>query len=114
MYTALNNIIITQTENSDVGYVCLWSLKNSSYPQVVNETHSGATCLSFHRNHSHVYAIGLRDGSLAVYNMSVLTDEPQYITDFNAKHKGCVRQVQILFFLIIIINYSNKKEKIYL
>lgn len=105
MYTALKNIIITQTESSDVGYVCLWSLKNSSYPQVVNQTHSGATCLSFHRNHSHVYVIGLRDGSLAVYNMSLLIDEPQYITDLSAKHIGCVRQVQM--FLFIIINYST-------
>lgn len=103
MYTALNNVIITQTHSSDVGFVCLWSFKNTSYPQVVNQTASGAICLSFHHNHGHIYAVGLRDGSLAVYNMSLLIDEPQYKTDFsNEKHISCVRQV--LMFIIIIIS----------
>lgn len=96
MYTALSSII-SQTENSDVGYVCLWSLKNSSYPQIVNQTQSGATCLCFHPDHGHVYVVGMRDGSLAVYNMSLLIDEPQYKTDVNdPKHISSVKQVQMV------------------
>jgi len=82
------------TENSDVGYVALWSLKNSSYPEYVSRTHCGALCLSFNRDHGYVLAVGLRDGSLAVYNVSLMTHEPQYTTDaVKTKHTACVRQV---------------------
>ncbi|XP_025200719.1 dynein intermediate chain 2, ciliary-like isoform X1 [Melanaphis sacchari] len=82
------------TESPDVGYVCLWSLKNPSYPEYINQTHCGAMCLDFHRNHGFLLAVGFHDGHLAVYNVSLPTKEPQYMTDsVNTKHMACVRQV---------------------
>ncbi|XP_001950034.2 dynein intermediate chain 2, ciliary-like [Acyrthosiphon pisum] len=68
------------TESPDIGYVCLWVLKNSSYPDYVAHTQSGAMCLSFHHDFGYLLAVGLRDGNLAVYNVSLLKNEPQYST----------------------------------
>ncbi|XP_050548241.1 dynein axonemal intermediate chain 1-like, partial [Daktulosphaira vitifoliae] len=82
------------TDSSDIGYICLWSLKNPSYPEYINQTHCGAMCLDFHREHGFLIAVGFHDGHLAVYNVSLPTKEPQYMTDaVNTKHKACVRQV---------------------
>ncbi|KAL4121331.1 hypothetical protein QTP88_013865 [Uroleucon formosanum] len=82
------------TDSPDVGYVCLWSLKNPSYPEYINQTHCGAMCLDFHRNHGFLLAVGFHDGHLAVYNVSLPTKEAQYMTDaVNTKHMACVRQV---------------------
>jgi len=69
------------TESPDIGYVCLWVLKNSSYPDYVAHTQSGAMCLSFHHDFGYLLAVGLRDGNLAVYNVSLLKNEPQYSTN---------------------------------
>lgn len=81
-------------DNVDVGYACVWSLTNSSYPEYVTRTHCGANCLSFHQDHGNVLAVGLRDGTLAVYNVSLPTTKPQYKTDsILTKHKACVGQV---------------------
>ncbi|XP_050420247.1 dynein axonemal intermediate chain 1-like [Adelges cooleyi] len=85
---------IPLTDSPDIGYLCLWSLKNPSYPEYINQTHCGAMCLDFHRQHGFLIAVGFHDGHLAVYNVSLPTKEPQYMTDsVNSKHKGCVRQV---------------------
>lgn len=87
------------TDSPDVGYVCLWSLKNPSYPEYINQTHCGAMCLDFHRNHGFLLAVGFHDGHLAVYNVSLPTKEAQYMTDaVNTKHMACVRQVNSLYF----------------
>jgi len=61
---------LTFTESPDIGYVCLWVLKNSSYPDFVAQTQSGAMCLSYHHDLGYLLAVGLRDGILAVYNVS--------------------------------------------
>lgn len=87
------------TDSPDVGYVCLWSLKNPSYPEYINQTHCGAMCLDFHRDHGFLLAVGFHDGHLAVYNVSLPTKEAQYMTDaVNTKHMACVRQVNLYLF----------------
>ncbi|VVC43937.1 Six-bladed beta-propeller, TolB-like,WD40-repeat-containing domain,WD40 repeat [Cinara cedri] len=81
-------------ETPDLGYVCLWSLKNTSFPEYVTQTHSAAICVSFHIEHTNILAVGLRDGSVAVYNVKLQTTEPQYkSTSDETKHMACVRQV---------------------
>lgn len=86
-----------------MGYVCLWSLKNPSYPEYINQTHCGAMCLDFHRKHGFLLAVGFHDGHLAVYNVSLPTKEAQYMTDaVNTKHMACVRQVSFYLFLILV------------
>lgn len=86
-----------------MGYVCLWSLKNPSYPEYINQTHCGAMCLDFHREHGFLLAVGFHDGHLAVFNVSLPTKEAQYMTDaVNTKHMACVRQVIFYLFLILM------------
>lgn len=81
-------------DNPDVGHVCLWSLKNSSYPEYAAQTHCGAMCTCFHPNYGYLLAVGLRDGSLGVYNISLQTNQPQYKVDqIEDKHTAPVRQV---------------------
>ncbi|VVC25456.1 WD40/YVTN repeat-like-containing domain,WD40 repeat,WD40-repeat-containing domain [Cinara cedri] len=81
-------------DSPSVGYVCLWSLKNPSYPEYINQTHCGAMCLDFHRDRGFLLAVGFHDGHLAVYNVSLPSKEAQYMTDsVNTKHMACVRQV---------------------
>uniref|UniRef100_A0A2S2QV56 Dynein intermediate chain 2, ciliary n=1 Tax=Sipha flava TaxID=143950 RepID=A0A2S2QV56_9HEMI len=85
---------LSSTDNPDVGYVCVWLLKNSSYPDFVTETDCGAMCLSFHHQFGYNLVVGFRDGGLAVYNINMLTHEPQYKTDLTqTRHMACVRQV---------------------
>lgn len=82
------------TEDPDIGHVCLWVLKNSSYPDYVTHTQSGAICLSFHHDFGYILAVGLRDGNLAVYNVSLLKNEPEYSTySAGTKHMASVMQV---------------------
>lgn len=81
-------------DDLDMGYVALWSLKNSSYPEYVSQTNCGAMCLSFNRDHGNVVAVGLRDGGVEVYNVGLPNSKPQYTVDaIKTKHTGCVRQV---------------------
>lgn len=83
-----------ETNQADVGYVCLWLLKNSSYPDFVTETECGAICLNFHQEHAYNLVVGFRDGGLAVYNISIMSHKPTYKTDLaQTRHMDCVRQV---------------------
>jgi len=85
---------LPMTEDPDIGHVCLWVLKNSSYPDYVAHTESGAMCLGFHHEFSYILAVGLRDGNLAVYNVSLLGNDPQYSThSTGTKHMASVMQV---------------------
>lgn len=59
-----NNIInfyyITVTFNSSIknGSVCLFSLKNPSYPEWICQTESPVMCLDFSVQHPHLLVIG--------------------------------------------------------
>ncbi|XP_026676189.1 dynein intermediate chain 1, axonemal-like [Diaphorina citri] len=44
------------------GYLCLFSLKNPSYPEYINHVKSGVMCFDFHHTHSSFLAVGLYDG----------------------------------------------------
>lgn len=101
------------TESSDFGYVCLWSLKNSSYPEYVVRTHSGAICLDINRKLGYMLAVGLRDGHVAVYNASLPTSNEQYITDsIYTKHGASVRQVSREYFQTLILPSATLLQKI--
>jgi len=85
---------LTFTDSPDIGNVCLWVLKNSSYPDYVAHTQSGAMCLSFHPDFGNILAVGLRDGNLGVYNVSLLKNQPEYSTSLSGtKLMSSVTQV---------------------
>lgn len=110
------HIVIAQghlpfNENPDVGYACLWSLKNSSYPEYVARTHSGAMCLSFHRDHGYALAVGMRDGTVVVYNVGLPTTKPQYTSDaVNDKHRACVRQVHHYRYPNVLVCFKKNRS----
>lgn len=82
------------TKQAD-GHVCLFSLKNPSFPVRHLPTSSGVMCLDFNREHPHLLAVGLYDGTVAVYNLNVRTTEPfSRSTVKCGKHTDTVWQVR--------------------
>ncbi|XP_043501928.1 dynein intermediate chain 2, ciliary isoform X1 [Polistes fuscatus] len=85
------------TFNSPIkdGSVCLFSLKNPSYPEWICPTESPVMCLDFSIQHPHLLVIGMKDGSVAVYNIMLPPTGPQYKSnDVTQKHGGIVWEVR--------------------
>jgi dynein intermediate chain 1, axonemal len=63
-------------------------------------------CLSFHQDYGNILAVGLRDGNVAVYNVSLLKNEPEYSTNLTrTKLIASVMQVHHMgFYKINFIN----------
>lgn len=98
------------------GTVCLFSLKNPSYPEWICPTESPVMCLDFNKQHPHLLVIGNKnkyyiihfywnninpfngkgtmDGAVAVYNVMLPPTYPQYRSnDVIQKHGGIVWEV---------------------
>uniref|UniRef100_A0A8D8ZV91 peptidylprolyl isomerase n=1 Tax=Cacopsylla melanoneura TaxID=428564 RepID=A0A8D8ZV91_9HEMI len=76
------------------GYISLFSLKNPSFPEYINNVKSGVMCFDFHHTHSSFMAIGLYDGSVRVFNTALSIKQPQYRSDsILNKHQGVVWEV---------------------
>jgi dynein intermediate chain 1 len=52
------------------GMICCYSIKNTSHPEYMYSTRSGVYCLDFHPQHASLLAVGLYDGSVAVYDVT--------------------------------------------
>ena len=77
------------------GYLCLFSLKNPSYPEYVCKANSGVMCLDVHPNSAHIVVVGLYDGNVAVYNLKGDPSSPSYMSSAQeGKHKDVVWQVK--------------------
>ena len=77
------------------GYVCLFSLKNPSYPEYVCYSPCGVMCLDVNPKHPHMIVVGLADGNVAVYNLQIGGKKPAYLsTATNGKHRDTVWQVK--------------------
>ncbi|XP_046145422.1 dynein intermediate chain 2, ciliary [Osmia bicornis bicornis] len=76
------------------GAICLFSLKNPSYPEWICSTESPVMCLAFSEQHPHLLVIGTTDGAVAVYNIMLPPTAPQYKSnDVVQKHGGIVWEV---------------------
>ncbi|KAK2585476.1 hypothetical protein KPH14_010133 [Odynerus spinipes] len=77
------------------GSVCLFSLKNPSYPEWICPTESPVMCLDFSIQHPHLLIIGTKDGAVSVYNIMLPPTGPQYKSnDVTQKHGGIVWEVR--------------------
>jgi len=77
------------------GMICLYSLKNPTYPEYVYSTESGVMSLDIHPNHGNLFAVGFYDGSVGVYNVAEKTEKPLYLsTAKSGKHTDPVWQVK--------------------
>ena len=76
------------------GFLCLFSLKNPSYPEYLCRTHCGIICLDIHPIHTHMIAVGLYDGNVAVFNLRSKESKASYLSSpSNGKHRDVVWQV---------------------
>uniref|UniRef100_A0A3Q3GSS9 Dynein axonemal intermediate chain 1 n=1 Tax=Labrus bergylta TaxID=56723 RepID=A0A3Q3GSS9_9LABR len=76
------------------GMLVFYSLKNSTFPEYIYPTSSSVLCLDIHEQRSYLVAVGLYDGSVAVYNLKREGQEPVYkSTAKTGKHTDPVRQV---------------------
>ncbi|CAG9860678.1 unnamed protein product [Phyllotreta striolata] len=77
------------------GALCLFTLKNPSFPDYVCMTDSAVMCVDTHKNYPYMVAIGLFDGSVRVYNVNYSCKEPVYKSNsVENKHRGIVWEVK--------------------
>lgn len=58
-------------EKQHGGMICLYSLKNASYPEYIYHTQSGVLSLDMHPEYSEYICAGLYDGSVLVFNLTL-------------------------------------------
>jgi len=77
------------------GIVAFWSIKNPDYPQWHFETSSGICCLDFSRQHANLLAVGMYDGTVAIYDVRSKSSKPVLESGFSSgKHADPVWKVQ--------------------
>ncbi|XP_044050038.1 dynein axonemal intermediate chain 4-like isoform X2 [Siniperca chuatsi] len=57
------------SRNQKPGLICCWSLKNPTWPELYFHCHSCVTSLDFSANNPGQLAVGLYDGTIAIYNV---------------------------------------------
>ena len=68
------------------GWLCLFSLKNPSYPEWAIKVPAGVMCLASHPAHPHMLAAGLHDGTVVVYNLHRYHTSLQHCIDLVLKY----------------------------
>ena len=69
--------------NTESGVVCVYSLKNPSHPEYQCWTSHGVISLDIHPRHSHMIAVGLKNGDVAVFNLQKPCTEPSHQVKFS-------------------------------
>ena len=76
------------------GMICVYSLKNPSFPEFTYTTDSGVMTIDFHPQQPWLMAVGFYDGGVAVYSLRDKTEEAKYISSASSgKHIDTVWQV---------------------
>ncbi|XP_026170340.1 dynein axonemal intermediate chain 4 isoform X2 [Mastacembelus armatus] len=81
--------------NQKPGLVCCWSIKNPKWPEHIIHCDSAVTSLDFSANNSSKLAVGMLDGSIAIYN--VQSQDKSYVISNSGcpnKHLGPVWQLR--------------------
>ncbi|XP_018517753.1 dynein axonemal intermediate chain 4 [Lates calcarifer] len=78
------------------GLVCCWSLKNPTWPERVFHCDSAVTSLDFSANNPSQLAVGMHDGSIAIYNVHSQDNKSPVISSSECpnKHLGPVWQLR--------------------
>ncbi|XP_051753182.1 dynein axonemal intermediate chain 4 isoform X2 [Ctenopharyngodon idella] len=58
------------------GLVCCWSLKNPTWPDRIYHCESGVTALDFSACNANQLAVGMHDGTIAIYNVQATEQTP--------------------------------------
>ncbi|EDV55380.2 dynein intermediate chain 2, ciliary isoform X2 [Drosophila erecta] len=82
-------------KQTNEGYLCLFTVKNPSFPDYIIQTDCGVMCCDIHPTYPFLAVIGLYDGNVAVYNLREDCKEPLYVSKgVNCKHGECVWQIK--------------------
>lgn len=77
------------------GAVCLFTLKNPSYPDYICMTNSAVMCVDIHPKNPYMLVIGLYNGTVQVFNIQASCKIPAYTSNnVNDKHRGIVWEVK--------------------
>ncbi|CAH8479900.1 unnamed protein product [Schistosoma turkestanicum] len=77
------------------GLICLYTLKNPSYPEYHFETESGVLSLDLHSSLSYLLCVGFYDGAVGVYSIIQDKNVPLYLsTAKTGKHTDPVWEVR--------------------
>lgn len=77
------------------GMICLYTLKNPSYPEYTYSTDLGVMCLDIHASHTNLIVVGFYDGTVGVFNLRDQTGKPVHLsTAKNGKHTDPVWEVK--------------------
>ncbi|XP_019736737.1 dynein, axonemal, intermediate chain 1, paralog 2 [Hippocampus comes] len=77
------------------GMLLFYTLKNSTFPEYIFPTGSGALSLDIHKRNSYLVAAGFYDGCVCVYNLKKKGPEPEYKSNAKTgKHTDPVWQVR--------------------
>uniref|UniRef100_A0A4W3J4J1 Dynein axonemal intermediate chain 4 n=1 Tax=Callorhinchus milii TaxID=7868 RepID=A0A4W3J4J1_CALMI len=81
--------------NQKGGLVCCWSLKNPMWPERIYTCENGVTALDFSTVHPNLLAVGMYDGTVALYNLCELSALPALdSSDSLNMHTGPVWQLK--------------------
>ncbi|XP_041805802.1 dynein intermediate chain 4, axonemal [Chelmon rostratus] len=84
------------SDNQKPGLVCCWSVKNPMWPERVIHCDSAVTSLDFSSNNPSQLAVGMQDGSIAIYNVQSHDNKSCVISSSECpnKHLGPVWQLR--------------------
>ncbi|KAJ6643291.1 Dynein intermediate chain 2, ciliary [Pseudolycoriella hygida] len=77
------------------GGVCLFTIKNPSFPDYRITTESGVMCCDIHPKYPYLLVIGMYDGNVAVYNLQTNPSQPLYVSKgVNCKHSDVIWEMK--------------------
>ncbi|XP_047444353.1 dynein axonemal intermediate chain 4 isoform X2 [Mugil cephalus] len=84
------------SQNQKSGLVCCWSVKNLMWPERIIHCDSAVTSLDFSASSPSQLAVGMYDGSIAIYNMQSQDSESHVISSREClnRHLGPVWQLR--------------------
>ncbi|XP_069837503.1 dynein axonemal intermediate chain 4 isoform X2 [Dendropsophus ebraccatus] len=71
------------------GLACCWSLKNTTWPERIYHCESGVTAVDFSASSPHLLAVGMYNGTVAIYNVQNKENVPVLDSSDNLNKHTC-------------------------
>lgn len=76
------------------GAVCLFTIKNPSFPDYICMTDAAVMCADVHPKYPYMLVIGRYDGAVLIFNVQLSCSEPIFSSNnVTNKHRGIVWEV---------------------
>ena len=93
-------------ESSGKGLVCLWTIKNSNYPELIIKSDVPVLSAKFSKQSPNLFACGYQDGNLAIYDARKKTDKPLIMS----KDLNCIKHLDAIWELNWVPKTKNKDK----